>query len=77
MDVTRITADVITVDLSPDDALAINNALNEVCNGIHLDDRDFQTRMGVERDHARAVLRAINNSISLMKDQCLAEGKEW
>ncbi|MEV0582656.1 hypothetical protein [Nonomuraea sp. NPDC050310] len=68
---------MITVDLSPDDALAINNALNEVCNGIHLDEWDFHTRMGVERDHARAVLRVINDSLNQMKDQRLAEGKEW
>ncbi|MFG2075406.1 hypothetical protein [Nonomuraea maritima] len=73
----RATADVITVDLGPDDALAISNALNEVCNGIHLDDWDFQTRMGVDRDHARTVLRGINDSIAAMKEQRLAEGKQW
>jgi hypothetical protein len=46
VEIIRATADVITLSLEPDDALAINNALNEVCNGIHLDDWDFQIRMG-------------------------------
>jgi hypothetical protein len=73
----RATADVITVDLGPDDALAISNALNEVCNGIHLDDWDFRTRMGVDRDHAWTVLRGINDSTTAMKEQRLAEGKQW
>ncbi|MEU4542223.1 hypothetical protein [Nonomuraea dietziae] len=77
MEIIRATADVITVSLGPDDALAINNALNEICNGVHLDDWDFRTRMGVDREQARAVLRAISGSIDVMKGQRLAEGKEW
>ncbi|MEU8320513.1 hypothetical protein AB0C33_19330 [Nonomuraea sp. NPDC048881] len=77
VEIVRATAEVITVNLGPDDALAINNALNEVCNGVHLDDWDFQTRMGVERDQARSVLRAISDSIDAMREQRLAEGKQW
>ncbi|GLW96462.1 hypothetical protein [Microtetraspora sp. NBRC 16547] len=56
MEITRATSDVITVNLGPDDALAINNALTEICNGVHLDEWDFQTRMGVDREQARKVL---------------------
>ncbi|MFI7419552.1 hypothetical protein [Nonomuraea sp. NPDC049684] len=77
VEIVGATAEVITVKLGPDDALAINNALNEVCNGVHLDDWDFQTRMGVERDQARTVLRAISDSIAAMREQRLAEGKQW
>lgn len=59
MEIIRATADTITINLGPDDALAVNNALNEICNGVHLDEWDFQTRMGVDREHARKVLHAI------------------
>ncbi|MFE0146143.1 hypothetical protein ACFWY5_03320 [Nonomuraea sp. NPDC059007] len=77
MKIIRATADVITADLGPDNALAINNALNEICNGVNLNDWDFQTRMGVDREQARAVLRAISDAISSMKQQRLTEGKKW
>ncbi|WP_171074225.1 hypothetical protein [Nonomuraea basaltis] len=53
MEIIEVTADQITVRLGPDGAGTINNALNEVCNGAHLDKRDFQTRMGVVREEAR------------------------
>ncbi|GAA2776478.1 hypothetical protein [Nonomuraea dietziae] len=77
MEIIRVTSDVITVGLGPDDALAISNALNEICNGVHLDEWDFQTRMGVDRAQARKVLRAIGAAIDMMKEQRQAEGKEW
>jgi hypothetical protein len=33
------------------------NALNEVCNGVHIEDPEFQTRLGVTREFLRTVLR--------------------
>ena len=42
------------------DLFIINNALNEICNGVHLDEWDFETRMGVEREEARALLARVN-----------------
>ena len=57
---TEVTADGVTLTLSVDELMIINNALNEVCNGIHIADSEFQTRMAVERDEARAVLHRIN-----------------
>ncbi|WP_405396234.1 hypothetical protein [Microbispora hainanensis] len=77
MEIIRATADAITISLGPDDALAVNNALNEICNGVHLDEWDFQTRMGVDREHARKVLQTMGAAISAMKEQCQAGGKEW
>ncbi|GAA3472098.1 hypothetical protein [Nonomuraea roseola] len=77
MEIIRATSDVITANLGPDDALAINNALNEICNGVHLDEWDFQTRMGVDREQARKVLHAIGAAIDVMKEQRQAESKEW
>ncbi|MEV4352817.1 hypothetical protein [Nonomuraea sp. NPDC049625] len=76
MEIIRTTADVITVNLGPEDAIAIKNALNEVCNGIHLDDWDFRLRMGVNRDQAQVVLGAIYDAIVVMEEQRLGKGKQ-
>ncbi|MEV7012202.1 hypothetical protein [Streptosporangium sp. NPDC051022] len=64
------------MNLGPADALVVNNALNEICNGVHLDGRDFQPRMGIDREQAFAVLRMVNGSIKVMRERRLAEGKE-
>ena len=49
-----------TVELTKDDLLALNNALNEVCNA--LDTWDFQTRMGCSLDDARRLLKAVSQA---------------
>ena len=45
----------------------LNNALNEVCNGIDIADFEFQTRLGVTREEARSLLGQINGLIKDMK----------
>jgi hypothetical protein len=47
-----------TVTLTAVELRAVNNALNEVCNGVRelADDGEFSTRMGVSRDEARELL---------------------
>jgi hypothetical protein len=39
---------------------AINNALNEVCNGIDIEDGEFQTRLGVTRGQLQSLLAQVN-----------------
>mgnify|MGYP001804830874 CR=1 FL=1 len=46
--------------LSIEDLMIINNALNEVCNGMDLG-TEFQTRMGVEVEEARALLQRVSS----------------
>ncbi|MER6949986.1 hypothetical protein ABT294_38820 [Nonomuraea sp. NPDC000554] len=60
MEIDAITEDEVVVILSRDDVSLINNALNEVCNGIHLDDDDLRIRMGFRRDEIQAALTTIN-----------------
>ena len=36
----------IVLDISRADLTLINNAFNEVSNGIHMDEDEFQTRLG-------------------------------
>jgi len=51
------------VELTKDELGIINNALNEVCNGIDLEG-EFETRMGCSLDEARAVLAKIHAQAS-------------
>ena len=45
------------MDLTLDELLLFNNALNEILNGpCAIDDWEFQTRTGVEREAAVALL---------------------
>jgi hypothetical protein len=53
----------ITVELTKDELGIVNNALNEVCNGIQLD-REFDTRMGCTVEEARALLAKIHELAS-------------
>jgi len=47
------------VELTKDELGIINNALNEVCNGIDLEG-EFDTRMGCTVEQPRAVLAKID-----------------
>jgi len=45
--------------VNEEELAAITNALNEVCNGVDIDDREFQTRLGVTRQELRAILETV------------------
>ncbi len=45
------------------DLLLIKNALNEVCNGVDIEDFEFQTRLGASREDARELLRRIHDRL--------------
>ena len=47
------------VELTKDELYIINNALNEVCNGIDLEG-EFDTRMGCTVEEARELLAKIH-----------------
>ena len=47
------------VELTSNELAIINNALNEVCNGIHLEG-EFGTRMGCTVEEARDLLAEIH-----------------
>jgi hypothetical protein len=51
----------VNVELSSDELLLVNNALNEVCNGVGelSNENEFATRLGVSRDDARVLLANI------------------
>ena len=50
----------LTVELTDDEVAAVAQALNEVLNGPEaIEQWEFQTRMGVEREDARQLLAAL------------------
>lgn len=51
------------VELTKDELGIINNALNEVCNGIGLEG-EFDTRMGCTVEEARELLAKIRTLLS-------------
>ncbi len=57
MHVQAVSHSGALVQLSEDDLLLINNALNEVCHA--LDIREFSTRMGADRAVAERLLTAV------------------
>lgn len=54
------------MSLTREDLIAINNALNEVCNGMELEG-EFDTRIGCSLEEARELLRITNTLISKMQ----------
>jgi hypothetical protein len=47
-----------------DELVVINNALNEVCNGLSFDDDEFQTRIGYSRAMAQNLLQKIARALA-------------
>ncbi len=48
-----------TVELTNDELVILNNALNEVCHGEYFGDAEFHTRIGATREEAQALLLRI------------------
>ncbi len=46
-----------------DELLMINNALNEVCNGVNFEDDELATRLGYPREQLRQLLAKVSDMI--------------
>jgi transcription initiation factor IIE alpha subunit len=51
------------VSFTMDELLMINNALNEVCNGVDFDDDELATRLGYPREQLRQLLAKVSDLI--------------
>lgn len=49
-----------------DELVVINNALNEICNGLAFGDDEFQTRIGCSRALAHKVLAKVGKALELI-----------
>jgi hypothetical protein len=65
MEVTEKTPNSATVSVSRGELSLLNNALNEVCNGVRdLDhDGEFAIRLGATREEGRRLLREIGQAL--------------
>jgi hypothetical protein len=59
----RAESDSRIVKLSAIDLLLLNNALNEVLNGVWIDEQEFETRLGASHAEAKRLLRRIGRLI--------------
>lgn len=57
MDVQNLSKDRATLSLCPEELLIFNNALNEVCHGLDLE--EFGARMGAELSAVESLLAQI------------------
>jgi hypothetical protein len=46
-----------------EELVIINNALNEICNGISMSDSEFQTRVGYTREAAQKLLAKVGKAL--------------
>jgi hypothetical protein len=53
---------IAIVQLSRHQLVILNNALNEICNGIDLDD-EFFTRIGADSEEVQLLLSEVGNTI--------------
>ncbi len=62
MKIQQVLKDGIVIQFAEDELLILNNALNEVCNGLDL--WEFATRMGASREKVLALLQQISQSLA-------------
>ena len=62
MELIRVEQGEANVLVAPQELLIINNALNEVCNGIDLP--EFETRMGVTLAQVESLLSSVRLVLS-------------
>ncbi len=71
------TANRFLVSLTRDELGGISNALNEVCNGVHIDDAEFQTRLGVTRGFLQQALTTIGGYLVATPESAADTATAW
>ena len=46
------------------DLYIIKNCLNEVANGVHIDDSEFETRLGVDKSEVEELLARVQSYLN-------------
>ena len=67
MKIIESKSNSVVVELSEDDLGLINNALNEVCNGIDIP--EFATRLGASRERAEELLRDVGVELTKLESR--------
>jgi hypothetical protein len=66
--IVSISADDATLRLDRSELILVNNALNEISNGVNIADPEFETRMGATREQVRFVLDQIRRTLSAIEN---------
>jgi hypothetical protein len=67
MQIRRNNEAHVVLDLTHNELILLNNALDEVCNGLNFP--DFSTRLGAQRDELEALFRQIKEALEGMVKQ--------
>lgn len=65
MKIINTNAKEATISISNAELLILNNALNEICNGIDI--FEFETRIGTNRENATDILKKIGSLLDQME----------
>lgn len=57
------TTDRFLLSFTADELLGVCNALNEVCHGVHIEEPEFQTRLGVSRGFLAGLLSQLQAGV--------------
>jgi hypothetical protein len=61
MERVAVDTDGATIRVSRSELGLINNALNEIANGVEIADSEFQTRLGESRSNVRQLLTQVGD----------------
>lgn len=64
MNIINFSGGSADLNITHDELLILNNALNEVCNGITLS--EFQTRIGSKRNDVLVLLETVGSLLNKM-----------
>lgn len=59
----------VAISLTEDELLILNQALNEIANGVHISDAEFQTRVGYTRAEVRDLLSKVSELLNPAESQ--------
>jgi len=65
------------LSVSRDDLGAISNALNEVCNGVQIQEPEFQTRLGYTRERLSGILGQIGSFLRAEPSKTFEVADAW
>jgi hypothetical protein len=77
MNLIRKTKQHYLISLTPEELTGISNALNEVCNGVHIADAEFQTRLGHTRSELMNVLQHLGEYFAADNHDSMEFSEAW
>lgn len=69
MNAIKATGQGVRLDLELDELALLVAALNEIANGVHISDAEFETRLGFTREEARECLKRLHSLYTGLIDE--------